>query len=372
MKRFETPGNVTALEAASPVISCSPVNSYNEWDPLEEVIVGIADGARFPAWHVAVEAVLPPEKIDTVRVHAGKPFPNETIDGARRELDTLAGILEREGVTVRRPENRDNGQAFGAPGWTSAGFYQAMPRDVLLVVGEDLIECPMAWRSRYFEMLAYRPLLKNYFASGARWSAAPRPELPDAFFDNDWSEGDDGTDRRFVISEFEPTFDAADFIRCGRDLFVQKSHVTNRFGIDWLRRHLGSAFRIHEVKFDDDRPMHIDASLMPLAPGKLLINPERVRTIPLQFKDWEVRTAPPPPPRAQPLYLCSGWINMNVLTLDPQRVIVEEEDTPMAEAIAAWGFDVIRCPFRHFQSLGGSFHCATLDVRRRGRLESYF
>jgi glycine amidinotransferase len=36
-----------------------------------------------------------------------------------------------------------------------------------------------------------------------------------------------------------------------------------------------------------------------------------------------------------------------------------------------WGFTPIPCNFRHFNSFGGSFHCATLDVRRRGKLESY-
>jgi glycine amidinotransferase len=36
----------------------------------------------------------------------------------------------------------------------------------------------------------------------------------------------------YAITEFEPVFDTADFIRFGRDTVVQKSHVTNDFGID--------------------------------------------------------------------------------------------------------------------------------------------
>ena len=35
------------LYSNEPQSEC-PVNSYNEWDPLEEVIVGIAEGARVP------------------------------------------------------------------------------------------------------------------------------------------------------------------------------------------------------------------------------------------------------------------------------------------------------------------------------------
>jgi glycine amidinotransferase len=48
-----------------------------------------------------------------------------------------------------------------------------------------------------------------------------------------------------VITEFEPLVDAGDFMRFGRDILVQRSHVTNRFGIEWVRRLLGDEFRVH-------------------------------------------------------------------------------------------------------------------------------
>ncbi len=57
------------------------------------------------------------------------------------------------------------------------------------------------------------------------------------------------------------------FLRFGRDLIVQRSHVTNRLGIEWVRRALGSAYRVHELAFNDPHPMHIDATLLPLAPA---------------------------------------------------------------------------------------------------------
>lgn len=34
---------------------------------------------------------------------------------------------------------------------------------------------------------------------------------------------------KFVTTEFEPCFDAADFIRAGRDIFVQRSQVNKAF-----------------------------------------------------------------------------------------------------------------------------------------------
>ena len=37
------------------------VSSYNEWDPLEEVVVGTADGAHVPAWSPMIAATTPEE-----------------------------------------------------------------------------------------------------------------------------------------------------------------------------------------------------------------------------------------------------------------------------------------------------------------------
>jgi glycine amidinotransferase len=248
-----------------------------------------------------------------------------------------------------------------------------MPRDAFLVIGDEIIECPMAWRSRYYATSAFRPLLKEYFRAGARWTAAPKPELTDDLYDYEWTEGEPGDPVRYVITEFEPTFDAADFVRCGRDIFAQKSNVTNEFGIDWLQRHLGEQYRIHVLEFNDTHPMHIDATLVPLAPGKLLVNPERVTSVPRLFRSWDVLRAPHPIiPSTVPLYMTSSWINMNLLMLDERRVVVEREDEPMIRALKDWGLTTVPCSFRHFNSFGGSFHCATLDVRRRGALQSYF
>ncbi|HSR68624.1 MAG TPA: amidinotransferase [Acidobacteriota bacterium] len=349
-----------------------PVNCHNEWDLLEEVIVGVVDGARFPPWHVSVRAPLPHHQRALFRARSGRPFPAERVAAAKRDLEELVHILRAEGVNVRRPEPQALHRTYGAPGWTSTGLYDAMPRDVLLVLGNEILECPLAWRSRYYGTSAFRPLLKEYFCRGAGWTAAPKPELRDELYDEGWEEPQEDEPPRYVINEFEPTFEAADFIRCGCDIIAQKSNVTNDFGIEWLRRHLDGKYRLHVFEFNDTHPMHIDATLMPLSPGKLLINPERVPQVPSIFKGWDVLRAPRPVfPRTHPLYMSSGWINMNVLMLDQERVIVERSDEPMIKALTDWGFKPVLCNFRDFNSFGGSFHCATLDVRRRGELQSY-
>jgi glycine amidinotransferase len=73
---------------------------------------------------------------------------------------------------------------------------------------------------------------------------------------------------RYMITAFEPVFDAADFVRCGRDLFGIRSNVTNAAGFEWLRRHLArDGYRIHELQHQCRPAMHIDSTFVPLCPG---------------------------------------------------------------------------------------------------------
>ena len=94
----------------------------------------------------------------------GHSFPKEHVIKAAAELEELCRVLEGEGVTVRRPEVVDFSDWYKMPDFeVPSGMYAAMPRDILLVIGDEIIEAPMAWRSRFFEYRAYRPLLKENF-----------------------------------------------------------------------------------------------------------------------------------------------------------------------------------------------------------------
>jgi glycine amidinotransferase len=361
------------LETTLPAIHRRQViSSHTEWDTLEEVIVGTLEGATVPQLHSSMLPTLPKNGQAFFGKNGGTPFSPEKIKAGQRDLDELSDILRGEGIIVKRPEAASGLASFSTPNWSCpTGIYAAMPRDVLLAIGNELIEVPMAWRSRYFEVFPYRKLLKDYFKQGARWSSAPKPELKDELFVENYQESKHSCFES-VITEAEPVFDAADFLKFGRDLVGQLSHVTNRSGVEWLQRHLGDQYTVRILEFDDPHPMHIDATIMPLAPGKLLINPERVTKVPAIFKDWDLLPVPQPMiPDSHPLYMTSKWITMNVLSLDEKRVIVERNEKPLIRALKDWGFEPILCNFRNFNSFGGSFHCATLDVRRSGELRSY-
>lgn len=359
----------------------SVVSSYNEWDPLEEVIVGRIDKSVFPPREIYVLGGVPEKLYALLRFVGGrKRFPKRFFyESAQRELDEFVHILEAEGVKVRRPERVDHGRKFYTPNWSSKGYTSACPRDCFLVIGNEIIESPMSWRCRYFEVHAYYSLLKEYFEKGAKWTSAPKPPLTDSFYTENYTVPRPGEPMQYVINESEIVFDAADFTRCGRDLFVTRSNVSNVSGINWLRRHLGDSYRIHTIETLSRQPMHIDTTFVPLGPGKAMINPRYVdkKKLPTVLKKWDILDAPEPVIVRGGFFdenasMCSMWLNMNVLMLDEERVIVERSQEPMIKALRSWGLKPIPCDFLHFNPYGGAFHCATLDIRRRGTLESYF
>ena len=81
----------------------------------------------------------------------------------------------------------------------------------------------MAQRARYFEFRAYRPRILDYFRAGARWTAAPKPLLADALYIENGPDATGNFDFMGtpLLAETEPVFDAACFVRCGRDIFLR-------------------------------------------------------------------------------------------------------------------------------------------------------
>lgn len=355
------------------------IHSHNEWDPLKTVIVGTVQGAHIPdEVEAMIKATTPKQHHAFFKECAGQSFPQELIEAAERELNELVHIFEAEGVEVLRPNPAN---LFSKPietnhFTTAVGFYAAMPRDNLLAIGDEIIEAPMAWRSRYRESEAYQEAINLLQMRGGRRTVAPRPTLNDSFYRREPLPDDDQF--HSVIGEEEPCFDAADFMKFGSDIVGQQSHVTNQAGINWLRQHLAGRYKVHNITFNDDKPMHIDATITPLKPGLLLINELRVPPK-LQkelaaglFKGWDMVVAPQPViPDSHPLYMTSKWINMNVVSIDTERVLVEAQDDPMYRLFKELGLKPIRCNFRNFNSFGGSFHCATCDVFREGELATY-
>ena len=363
------------------------VCSWNEWDPLKHVIVGRAVGTQIQAPEPAVQLDFPDRGYP---LGTFGPLPEDMEEKAGELLDNFAAILEKRGIRVDRPTPLDFSQAIQTPDWQQGSMFGCMPpRDVLLTVGPEILEAPMSFRSRWFEYLCYRPLLEQYYKAdnNFRWETAPKPRLTEETYKkNFWkewhaiSEGEQWKrteNSDWIITETEPLFDAADVARCGKDLFVQKSMVTNDAGIEWLRRHYPD-HRVHRVTYREMLPWHIDATLIPLRPGLALINPERLalgkaHNELFEKNGWELVEAPKSVRKEKmPLCTCSIWLNMNCLVIDTKTICIEAAETPMMELLDSYGFEVIPVPLFEVSPFGGGLHCATADVYREGTLEDYF
>ena len=366
------------------------VNAWNEWDELEEMVVGIADFACFEPTEPGSRPALRDRDIATIFPFPRGPKKQEVTEKANEELSGLSTLLEAHGVTVRRPEKYDFDVAVKTPLFEVENQYCAVcPRDIMITFGNEILEATMSRRGRFFEYLPYRKLVYEYWNNDPEmlWNAAPKPTMQDSMYREDfWTWPLEERFKRmhdfeFCITQDEVIFDAADCSRFGRDIFVQESMTTNRAGIRWLKRHLEPRnFRVHDVHFPlDFFPSHIDCTFVPLAPGIVLVNPER----PIKegeeklFLDngWKFIEAPYPTSTdsEMPMFCQSSkWLAMNVLSISPNKVICEEQEYPLHELLDKNGFEVYPIPFRNVFEFGGSLHCATWDIRRKGACEDYF
>src|ERR1700747_1965832 len=94
-----------------------PVNSHNEWDPLEEVIVGRLEGAVIPSDHRVVTCNIAGMAAGAQALFAGFHYPKLMIEPAQRELDSFVALLQSLGIVVRRPDAIDHGKRFRTPEW---------------------------------------------------------------------------------------------------------------------------------------------------------------------------------------------------------------------------------------------------------------
>ena len=68
----------------------------------------------------------------------------------------------------------------------------------------------------------------------------------------------------------------------------------------------------------------------------------------------------------------SNWIDMNLFSINPNLVVVDQDQRALIKLVEKQGLEVIPLKLRHAKMLGGGFHCVTLDIRRTGTLERYF
>jgi N-dimethylarginine dimethylaminohydrolase len=333
------------------------VKCHAEWHPLSEVIVGRADGARIPPHDRSLKAINYANM--DIPVPEGL-YPEQVIEETNEDLERFVKVLEDRNITVHRPtaEHMDENS-----------YYVYCPRDSFTTIGDKIIETPMPLRARYYENFAYQKLFIDKMLQGANWISAPKQQVPDTLYRTEDIDRD-----TLTLTEQEPCFDAANVLKCGKDILYLVSNSGNKLGAQWLKNVLGSEYRLHLLE-NTYSYMHLDSTISLIRPGLVLLNPSRINSnnLPDIFKGWDLIYSEENTDIGHYPGYCNSsvWIGMNLLMLDEKTAVVEEHQTNVIRQLEAKGIDVCALPLRHSRTLGGGFHCITNDMYREGTLESY-
>jgi N-dimethylarginine dimethylaminohydrolase len=301
------------------------IHSYNEWDPLRSVVVGRADHANWPTNDPVFNLESKHTLWKETPVPSG-PVPDWIIREANEDLDQLVGLLKSLNVEVFRPDDF-NFQAHD-------GMYNYCPRDRLLVYGDTVVNPAMMYPCRDMELQCYHDVVD----SAANYLFMPRHE--------------------------GMTLDAANIARLNDKWIYLESASGNRAAYDWMCKHFPTV-DIELVNFYSG--VHIDSTIVPLREGLVLVNGSRVtpENLPRTLRDWEVIYCNHVEEQGFFQYpYASKWIALNMLVVNPYTVIVDKDQPMLIDFLEKNQFMVIPMQLRHSRTLGGGFHCVTLDLHR--------
>jgi len=302
------------------------ISSYNEYSTLKRIVVGDATLANWPTQDPVFRSEADRTLWKDTPLPSG-PVPEHIIHEANQDLQGLCSILTSHGVEVVRPSTFDF--------QTHDGLYNYCPRDRFIVYGSTIIDPAMMYPCRDQEYQCYMDILED----ADRIIHMPR-------------------DLGMVL-------DAANVLRIDqhRWLFLE-SPSGNRAAYEWLCAQLPDV-EIELCNFYSG--VHIDSTVVVLRKGLVLLNGSRVNesNCPQVFHDWDKIYVDDVVPQDFYQYpYASKWIGLNMLSIDANTVIVDAAQSKLIRTLESCGVTVIPHTLRHSRTLGGGFHCATLDLVR--------
>jgi N-dimethylarginine dimethylaminohydrolase len=319
--------------------------SKNEWDTLKKVVVGIADYAKVPEIDISLRTINYADVQDETSINSGL-YPRQVVDEANEDLEIFSNFLRTQGVEVVRPTPS-----------ADCEYYNYCPRDNVVVHDNLALATPMPLISRKNEYLAFAHHLTNI------------KNIPCSYNDNLYNVKCLGDPDVLALTEYEPAFDAANIIRANNDLLYLVSNSGNKKGAQLLQELVGNDVTVHTLEGVYSY-MHIDSTVAFLKEGLMLLNPSRIKSIdqlPKAFQNWDVIWCPEPVPIGHHgnYKHSSDWISMNLFSVNPNLVAVEEHQTSLRKELEKYNIECAMLPMRHSVTLGGCFHCVTLDLERQ-------
>lgn len=350
------------------------INVNNEWGELQEVVVGnigqwtdIHPDFSFRLYYQ--------DNLENVFLEKSIKLQQKVILQRQEDLDQMAKVLENEGIKVFRPDPLERLMPFETPEFKDWPSPCHNPRDQFLIIGDEIIETSCQWRKRFFENDLLKPVLMEQWRQGAHWVSSPRPQMGEGAFDLTHIKTHGGVDLDDYVEEenkLEIMFDGAQCLKFDKDIVMNVRTKNHWLGFEWLKRHLRGRYRLHAVELTDN---HIDGMMMPLAPGKLLINsgsmPGKLNLLPDFLKSWDIIKAPDVSSEKAAkgeVNLASQHININVLPLSPKKTLifddVDGKQNALGGLLSEHGIEALPIRLRHCRLFDGGAHCASLCLNR--------
>lgn len=291
--------------------------AHHEWGKLREAVIGISPAEECVVFHEGSQRWLSPPADTFRREHAGKRLIDVDADQARRiehQVDGLAELVAREGVTVNRPERlHGENRRFLAP---SGEGTQLFARDAMIVVADHVVDASLRLRCRQRERFGLRPIIQNVVATRqARWSSVPlgSPACVDG-----------------------PFLEGGDVLLNGREIYVGMSGCASDLaGADWLQALLGEGYRVIPVALRSN-VLHLDGALALIRPGLLIYCAHRlIDGLPMSLRDWD---------KIEVSIDEANGMATSGLVLDEGRIILDADNGRVIGELRRRRIDVI--PFR--------------------------
>lgn len=317
--------------------------SVNEWGQLRKVVVGVANNARIPETDLSMRVVNYADQ-ETVDVNVGE-YPQQVIREMNEDLQKLDKFLSDEGVEVVRPSWEP---------FSRSQYYQVCPRDSIFIHGDVALATPMPIRARKNDYYGMRNLIPNLTV------------ISSDFDDSLYNEECVGNKDILALNETAPAFDAANVLRANDEILYLVSNSGNRRGAELLQTYVDAKVSLLENVYSY---MHIDSTIAFLREGLMLVHPGRIEDrsqLPEAFRGWDIIKAPEPTDIGHYPGYCnsSPWVNVNLLSVNENLVVMEENQQETRKVLERHGIECAMLPMRHARTMGGTFHCVTLDLER--------
>ena len=343
------------------------INSYSEFQPLEEVVVGQG---------------YPPEYFDHITDSEVRDNLQKIFSEIEEDFQYLVKTLESCGVVVQRPGicSKEQFQKYALNG--NHVVPPLTPRDRQGVFGNKLV--------RLSNYQIFDQMFNHY-------KSIDPDHVVDVFTQNK-QHVIDGANNSCVF-------------RMGRDIWFDESDFLTANQSQWLEKNIltESGYRFHRMLTDG----HGDCVFAVLKPGVIITSfhdsgvdyrdfppgdIHRIGTSSMERQSyqqgfWNFRNEYHPGlnwwvPGVDNLpkfksyvdqYL-NNWVgavhesvfDVNCLSIDESRVIFGCYDKEVFDYCRKHGIEPILCDIRHRFFFDGSVHCCTLDIRRKGGMEDYY